>query len=145
MKRFSSVGLAEKASIDHVAAITQNPEKKRRRRKKERKAELLTERRNHLSGISVELMESLKHSSRNGDIHGEFQDFKWMGTKVRLKEWILLKRTSVRQKLPSDYEARLLEFQHHAIVLCCSSYVIGAHQQQGSDCCRLGHSPVKDY
>lgn len=65
-------------------------------------------------------MESPRRSQRNGDTQGEFQGFTWMGAKVHAKEWILpLRRTtSIRQKLPSDYEAKLLEFQRYVIDLC---------------------------
>lgn len=47
MKRFSNVNPAEKASEDHVVAVTQNLKKK--------VAKLVIEQRNRLLGVSVEL------------------------------------------------------------------------------------------
>ncbi|CAN7978149.1 unnamed protein product [Ixodes persulcatus] len=87
-------------------------------------AEFVIEQRNRLLGVSVELIQwKPRHVARAMWIPQE--NFKasrgWAQTFMRSNGFSLRRTTSIRQKLPSDYEAKILEFQRYVIDLSRSS------------------------
>lgn len=93
-------------------------------------AQFVIEQRNRLLGVSVELIQwKARDVAREMGIPRE--SFKasrgWAQKFMRRNGFSLRRTTSIRQKLPSDYEAKLLEFQRYVIDLRRSSQMPLAH------------------
>lgn len=93
-------------------------------------AEFVIEQQNRLLGVSVELIQwKARDVAREMGIPRE--SFKasrgWAQKFMRRNGFSLRRTTSIRQKLPSDYEAKLLEFQRYVIDLRRSSQMPLGH------------------